>query len=190
MNTTDLRVIKTKENIWDAFIQLLREKPLENITVTELAKKARISKGTFYLHYQDIYALYDEVIESYLQKTILSIDYFDLFFTDPEQFCLRFSETFPEELKEFRVVLHGHSELLFQPHTVRLFRNRLYETGLLARTENNNIRLEFLLYGLLGLMPQYMEPQLGVTGQFPDQKKRIFRIFAEFVNDCLKSEIG
>ena len=53
----DLRIIKTKRSIRNALFQLLSQKPLEQITVRELAQQAEINKGTFYLHYHDIYDL-------------------------------------------------------------------------------------------------------------------------------------
>ena len=57
----DLRVKKTRKSIVDAFIELRQIKPLEKITVKELASKAMINKATFYLHYQDIYDLEDSL---------------------------------------------------------------------------------------------------------------------------------
>ena len=44
---TDLRVIKTKRAITGTLIELLRTKSIGKITVTELAQKAEINKGTF-----------------------------------------------------------------------------------------------------------------------------------------------
>ena len=41
--------------------ELAREKPVYRITVQELAAKADISRGTFYLHYADIYDMYASV---------------------------------------------------------------------------------------------------------------------------------
>lgn len=54
----DLREKKTKRNIRNAFIELRSKKPLERISIKELAE---ISKATFYLHYKDIYFLTDEI---------------------------------------------------------------------------------------------------------------------------------
>ena len=67
----DLRVKKTRKSIVDAFIELRQIKPLEKITVKELASKAMINKATFYLHYQDIYDLEDS-LESELISSVLS----------------------------------------------------------------------------------------------------------------------
>lgn len=62
----DKRVYKTKQAIDDAFIELLEEKPLEKIMVTDIAKKANIARKTFYAHYKNMNELIDEVY----QKTI------------------------------------------------------------------------------------------------------------------------
>ena len=48
----DIRVKKTKRAIQKAFIALLREKPIEKITVKEIAERAEINKTTFYSHYE------------------------------------------------------------------------------------------------------------------------------------------
>ena len=46
----DLREKKTKRSIAAAFLALRAAKPLERITIRELAEKAEISKATFYLN--------------------------------------------------------------------------------------------------------------------------------------------
>ena len=48
----DIRVKKTKRAIQKAFVALLREKPIEKITVKEIAERAEINKTTFYSHYE------------------------------------------------------------------------------------------------------------------------------------------
>lgn len=57
----DRRQIKTKKAIIGAFIQLLQEKNISKITITELAKIANIDRKTFYLHYQSISDLYNDL---------------------------------------------------------------------------------------------------------------------------------
>ena len=51
----------TKEPIVAAYLQLLFEKSLEELTVKEIVQKAGISRSTFYLHFADKYELMDEV---------------------------------------------------------------------------------------------------------------------------------
>jgi len=62
MNDKDLRVIKTKNNLETALIELLKEKSLEKITVTELCKRSGITRKTFYLHYENVPKYYEEFV--------------------------------------------------------------------------------------------------------------------------------
>ena len=61
---SDRRARRTKKALMDALLELLREKPLTAITVTELAKRADVNRATFYTHYQDVYDMYDHLIEA------------------------------------------------------------------------------------------------------------------------------
>ncbi|MEK5163531.1 TetR/AcrR family transcriptional regulator [Paenibacillus sp. FSL R5-0527] len=50
---TDLRIIRSKNSIKKAFVELLNEKGYEAITIQDIADKAMINRNTFYLHYQN-----------------------------------------------------------------------------------------------------------------------------------------
>ena len=45
MNMNDLRVKKTRKNIFDTFIKLLKRKTLEEITISEICKEAEINRA-------------------------------------------------------------------------------------------------------------------------------------------------
>ena len=59
---SDPRTRRTEAQIVTAFNELLAEKELGKITVTDLTKRAGISRKTFYLHYNSIDNLVDELI--------------------------------------------------------------------------------------------------------------------------------
>ena len=63
MNKNDLRVVKTKNGIHQALLQLLQNKPLTQIKVTELCKAANINRGTFYFHYEEVGDVFKELFE-------------------------------------------------------------------------------------------------------------------------------
>ena len=50
---------KTEAALQDALIDLLRLQDLDTITVTELTEKADVHRGTFYIHYKDVYDLFE-----------------------------------------------------------------------------------------------------------------------------------
>ena len=62
----------TRQNIGEAILSLMRVKPFEEITVSDIAKKAHVSRMTFYHHFESktdalnnyIY----EIIECYLEE--------------------------------------------------------------------------------------------------------------------------
>ena len=62
----DVRALRTKESIREAFFSLLAEKNLGRITVTELIKRAGINRSTFYKHYLDIPDLMEKTEEQML----------------------------------------------------------------------------------------------------------------------------
>lgn len=57
----DRRVLRTKKAIRHAFAKLLSQKPVTEITVTELAQAADINRKTFYNYYSDVYQVVDEI---------------------------------------------------------------------------------------------------------------------------------
>ena len=52
----------TQNVILDTFEDMLERMPLEKITVTALTKACNIGRNTFYYHYEDIYALLDDLL--------------------------------------------------------------------------------------------------------------------------------
>ena len=52
----------TKTAIMDAFIRLLEQTPMDQITVQAITAECGISRNTFYYHYSDIYALLKAVL--------------------------------------------------------------------------------------------------------------------------------
>lgn len=82
----DLRVEKTRRSIINAFLNLRSRKPLEKITVKELAELAQINKATFYLHYHDIYELSESLEREVIESALLNIEHPDAVFRDTKQF--------------------------------------------------------------------------------------------------------
>ncbi len=66
----------TKKAIVATFMDLLNEKPLNKISVTELVKRCGITRNTFYYHFKDIYDLLELAMEesnSFTEKNNLGV---------------------------------------------------------------------------------------------------------------------
>lgn len=74
MNSNDLRVQKTVENIYRAFYELTEEKDYSEITVKELSERAKINKKTFYRHYSSLDNLlaeiYSKISDEFIEKIL------------------------------------------------------------------------------------------------------------------------
>lgn len=57
----DSRVRRTKRLLRQGLTELLKEKSIKKITVRELSERVDINRGTFYLHYKDIYDLVAQI---------------------------------------------------------------------------------------------------------------------------------
>ena len=64
----DRRTKYTKLIIKEALIELLEQKPLNKITVTELCTKCEINRSTFYRYYEDVYDLWDKLKSQYMSE--------------------------------------------------------------------------------------------------------------------------
>ncbi|NMA02064.1 MAG: TetR/AcrR family transcriptional regulator [Clostridia bacterium] len=68
MNSTeDRRITRTKEAICAALVALIEEKGFEALSVKDIAIKANINRGTFYLHYKDKFDLLDQTLDQVVQ---------------------------------------------------------------------------------------------------------------------------
>lgn len=64
MNTpNNKRKKESQEKIEKVFVQLIQGKEINEISVTDICKKARLNRSTFYANYIDIYGLADKIRE-------------------------------------------------------------------------------------------------------------------------------
>lgn len=54
-------ILRTKTTLKKGLEELLQEKPIQQITVKELTDFVNLNRGTFYLHYRDIYDLLEDL---------------------------------------------------------------------------------------------------------------------------------
>ena len=64
----DRRIRKTRKQLKDCLISLLKTKRIQDITVRELTEMADLNRGTFYLHYKDVFDLLEQTETELLGK--------------------------------------------------------------------------------------------------------------------------
>lgn len=53
---------RTDGDLKSAFLRVLEKKPLSDMTIAEVVREAHVGRSTFYLHYQNLGELYDEMV--------------------------------------------------------------------------------------------------------------------------------
>ncbi len=76
----DHRIRVTRAIIKDAFVSLLKKRPIKDISVKELCAEANINRSTFYFHYTDVYDLLEQIEQEMFDdlRTMLSVSSYDL----------------------------------------------------------------------------------------------------------------
>ena len=90
----DLRQKKTIRSIQNAFLKLRSEKEIERIRIKEIIELAEISKGTFYLHYHDIYDLAEQMQSEVINNVIGYIEHPDAVLENQQLFTKELLEAF------------------------------------------------------------------------------------------------
>ncbi|HEY2420189.1 MAG TPA: TetR/AcrR family transcriptional regulator, partial [Neobacillus sp.] len=63
----DPRIIRTRQLIKAALIDLLQEMEISKITVNKIAERATINRVTFYLHYRDIHDMLEKMAQEMVE---------------------------------------------------------------------------------------------------------------------------
>ena len=139
----DLRVVKTKKNIREAFLELRSKNTLEKIKVTELCKLALINKTTFYNHYQDIYALSEEIENETISSIMNNFQHLNNLFSNPDAFMKGLYYAFKSHEEVIVTLFSGRMDILINKVEQQL----LIQYPLLGDRPEKEIILSFLLWG-------------------------------------------
>ncbi len=93
---------RSRHLIKTAFAELLNEKDISKITVTDIVERANISRGTFYAHYLDVYDLYSAIQSNIVEAIDEMMDELGMenIILDPTQ-AISFGISFLEKNKNY-----------------------------------------------------------------------------------------
>ncbi len=156
---------KTRALIKKTFAELVKEKKeFSKITVTELVKRADITRTTFYTHYEDIY----EVAEDYELETIELLISDDLILHNDNDIYHYFEDIIAclkknEEI--YKMLLSSNEYLFFLLKIEKMATQKIYDE--LKNTHPSHPYLEldvsFLMDGIIGELVKYFRNKSDYT---------------------------
>ena len=108
---------RSRHLIKQAFAELLNEKDMAKITVTDIVERANISRGTFYAHYLDVYDLYSAILSNIVEAIgeafdNIGIDNIILDPTEAINFGIQFLDKNKNYYKLFLTSSHGEKLIM------------------------------------------------------------------------------
>lgn len=139
----DLRIVKTRRSIREAFVTLRAEQPLEKVKVSRLCELALINKTTFYKHYQDIFALSEAIEDETIDAILDSFEDNNLLFGDPDGFVRGLFFAFKAHEDEILLLFSGRMDSLL----AKVERHLLARYPWISGKPENEILLSYLIWG-------------------------------------------
>ena len=157
MNKIDRRIVKTKEGIRKAFLQLIQSKEFHLITVTELANLANIDRKTFYLHYNSTADILKEFEAELAGKVLMLLKKNQTF--DMNSFFQGLNKIMMEDIGLYRRISETTSYAFLQTECKDILKNTIKESfytksGMSA--EKFNVYAEYIASGIVGIYTNWL----------------------------------
>ena len=156
----DFRAARTQRHLKEAFFELVQEKPIEKITIRELAEKAEVTRCTFYLHYDSIFDMVKRIEEDMLfdfregfRRTIAENRESSTLLQELITFAFRHKY---DNLPYSRVLYmsHGSSELLNQYNKIAAEELKTAFPG--QWNDRLTLALNFYICGIINLIHEWI----------------------------------
>lgn len=144
----DQRKLKTRQSIEEAFLQLRKEKSVEQISVTELSRLARISKATFYLHYRDIFDLSEKLQMSIINEVLDHVEISPAIMDHFLEFSKEITTVMGQYTSALTVLFSGTQMAMIPILLENQIRERILEQSPELKTDSElSIRLTYHIQG-------------------------------------------
>ncbi|AMV61402.1 TetR/AcrR family transcriptional regulator [Pediococcus damnosus] len=185
-NKSDPRVIKTKRQLKTALISLLAKQSVESLNIQCITKAAKVTRGTFYLHYTDKHDFVKKVVHDFVK------DFFRSSLVDAKPFLeqkVQISEHqvqvfsleagfkyIATEYQTFMVLfgLTGENRFNDEIKSEFFYYLRLFSTKLDLKSSTQGIpsslKNEFIISGLLGMIQDWLAQGMIYTPHFISTK--------------------
>lgn len=163
----DRRAIKTKRAIRSAFLELLKQKSINRISVVEISKLADLGRGTFYLHYRDVYDLMEQLENELIYNIELFYD--ESYPCDNSKKILNFTDKLTEYMETNREVFLVLARIENGGRTLEkikiFFNHKLQTDSSCSVTEADKVEVIFIVAGVFGVLDTWLSDEMKMPGK-------------------------
>ena len=172
----DRRVRKTRKQLRECLITLLKEKKVQDITVRELTDMADLNRGTFYLHYKDVFDLLEKTeaeLQEDFHQLVCKHDAVDL----KQRPSVIFNEIYSlvyDNADLIEILLGENGDLNFVNRLKQLIREKCLKDWMEVFRSGNAAAFDaffsFIVSGCIGLVQYWLQTGLKET---PEQMAKL-----------------
>ncbi len=169
-NSEDRRVRRTEYAIKMAFLNLIQQKKLDKISVSELAAAADVNRKTFYNHYQDIYQVLGEIEDDFATMVISFLDqshtYHDI--ADPYPFFYQLTQEIQNNADLYQLFIETGEHVRLSKKIkakLKIHLNQENQHLIHLDQETFDFLIDFLLAGVMSAYEQWFLNQQTMTAQ-------------------------
>ena len=164
--TQDRRTRKTRKLYENALITLLKTRDINKITVTDISKMVNMNRGTFYIHYDNVYDLLESIqnnlMTEFEQLTNLPPSEDKVFMFEAAFSRILQAVEFVDQNRElFTTLLNDKGSLIFVSRVKKLFSEKLLVNFSVASSEVNKkysgVFGSFFISGLIGVIQEWLD---------------------------------
>jgi AcrR family transcriptional regulator len=162
----DRRVRRTKKSLKEVLVEELQNRELQKISVKSLCEKADINRSTFYLHYNDVFDLWNSLEQEILDKMneILKDFKVEKVLTKPLPLLLKITEYLEGETIFNRKLFQSRESIILLDKIKACFIDYfLRNSSRIIRSEDIGELDLYITFVLSGTMSLYYKWFLGET---------------------------
>ena len=158
--------LRSRRLINDALADLLQEKPLDKITVTDVVNRAGINRGTFYAHYADIPDVINHLIQNTFSKIREALTSEQLLVQIPGVLLGQIQSILEADLEFYKKVMNSSAASVMYEQLVGITVDYLFQNEQefgFASHEQYVLTIRFCAGGLGNLYRDWFEGKLDMT---------------------------
>ncbi|MBM7609763.1 AcrR family transcriptional regulator [Lysinibacillus composti] len=188
MKNNSPQVLRTKNFLKKAFIEMVHKKGFSNVTVTDIVETAQYNRTTFYVYYQNIYELVEELMDEMFE----AIQYYSMSkYQSDSRVKVNELTTNSFELLYYIYDHRDYFKLMLVENTLPSIHQQLPEAifNLLKKKfdihygvslVDDHSQKRYMAYGTAGLITDWIAKDFDVTpGEMTERLIRILNTFAQ-----------
>ncbi len=161
--------IRSRRMIREAYMELLKEKDLSKITVTDIITRADLNRATFYAHYPDVRGVTEEIENEIIEKMLEVLKEFQFtnFFRNPAPLLLKASRYLEEDADFYRILVRANGSEIFMEKLKKVFADHMLNDSDIPESVRQSqmveLRVCYFAGGIVNLYKQWFRGDLNCT---------------------------